>query len=136
MQSRVYGDLHYPDSIRFLRLHGSDDFESPIHCSLELARLYDPCLPLFEAVSYTWADLNGDDTLSDRVYLDSDHRILPATRNCVAALRRFRTAQDRLLWVDAICINQVDLAERATQVGLMREIYSFAGRVIVYLGEE
>lgn len=31
---------------------------------------------------------------------------------------------DPLLWVDAICINQDDLVERAQQVTLMQQVYS------------
>ncbi|KAH7224386.1 uncharacterized protein BKA55DRAFT_545969 [Fusarium redolens] len=42
--------------------------------------------------------------------------------------------QDRCLWVDAICINQSDVSERTHQVGMMREIYSTASRVLIYLG--
>ena len=40
------------------------------------------------------------------------------------------------LWVDAICINQLDLAEKAVQVSLIHHIYASADEVIVYLGEE
>ncbi|KAG5769211.1 hypothetical protein H9Q72_003483 [Fusarium xylarioides] len=39
-----------------------------------------------------------------------------------------------LLWVDAICINQDDLDERAQQVALMQQIYSRASSVLVWLG--
>jgi hypothetical protein len=50
------------------------------------------------------------------------------TGNCHAALRRLRAAQEELdhspLWIDAICINQIDNAEKATQITLMGEIYS------------
>ena len=38
-----------------------------------------------------------------------------------------------LLWVDALCINQEDNAERARQVKLMGEIYSTAQKVLVWL---
>ena len=40
------------------------------------------------------------------------------------------------LWVDAICINQGDLDERARQVRRMREIYGSAWAVIAWLGGE
>ncbi|KUJ10875.1 uncharacterized protein LY89DRAFT_739856 [Mollisia scopiformis] len=45
-------------------------------------------------------------------------------------------AEERLVWVDALCINQDDLAERSQQVMLMRDIYSVAHRVVVWLGED
>lgn len=38
-----------------------------------------------------------------------------------------------LLWVDQICINQFDLAERSHQVGFMRDIYQSAKRTLVCL---
>jgi hypothetical protein len=38
------------------------------------------------------------------------------------------------LWIDAICINQSNLSERAHQVKLMADIYSKASRVLVWLG--
>ena len=44
--------------------------------------------------------------------------------------------QSRYLWIDAICINQEDLDERSQQVGLMRQIYSQASHVVVWLGPE
>ncbi|KAG8165586.1 hypothetical protein KVR01_004138 [Diaporthe batatas] len=38
------------------------------------------------------------------------------------------------LWIDAVCINQEDPDERASQVEIMGEIYSTAQQVIVFLG--
>jgi hypothetical protein len=40
------------------------------------------------------------------------------------------------LWVDAICINQIDLQERNHQVNIMAEIYKAASCVVVWLGPE
>ncbi|GAB1204173.1 hypothetical protein APSETT445_002822 [Aspergillus pseudonomiae] len=42
----------------------------------------------------------------------------------------------RLLWIDAVCINQKDDQEKSHQIQLMRTIYGEAWRVIVWLGEE
>jgi hypothetical protein len=39
-----------------------------------------------------------------------------------------------LMWVDALCINHEDVAERSSQVLLMGDIYSGATEVIVWLG--
>ncbi|KAJ4990452.1 heterokaryon incompatibility protein [Stagonosporopsis vannaccii] len=41
----------------------------------------------------------------------------------------------KLLWIDMLCIDQANNAERNHQVQLMREIYSKASRVIVWLGD-
>lgn len=40
------------------------------------------------------------------------------------------------MWIDAICINQSDVAERTAQVALMSRIYSTAKSVVVWLGPE
>jgi hypothetical protein len=42
---------------------------------------------------------------------------------------------ERILWIDAICINQEDNAEKGQQVQSMAKIYAKASRVIVWLGE-
>jgi hypothetical protein len=57
------------------------------------------------------------------------------TSNLEAALRHLRYRhQPRFLWVDALCINQSDLQERASQVLLMDFIYRMAFNVHVWLG--
>jgi hypothetical protein len=38
------------------------------------------------------------------------------------------------LWADALCINQSDLEERASQVQLMAQIYTGASKVLIWLG--
>jgi Heterokaryon incompatibility protein (HET) len=54
-----------------------------------------------------------------------------------AALKRLRSGEEPLaLWVDALCIDQADSAERAEQVRGMSAIYAHAKRVRVWLGEE
>lgn len=40
----------------------------------------------------------------------------------------------RILWADAVCINQKDLEERGSQVALMARIFSEASRGLVWLG--
>ncbi|KAF2728802.1 heterokaryon incompatibility, partial [Polyplosphaeria fusca] len=92
--------------------------------------------PIFEALSYTWADSTGNADICMPVYMGPYWQSLPVTRNCWQALRRLRTHGDRLLWVDAICINQQDVLERGHQVPLMRQIYTEASRVVAYLGEK
>jgi len=47
-----------------------------------------------------------------------------------------RAAQTRLLWVDALCINQADPDEKTQQVRRMDKIYSKANHVLVWLGDD
>jgi hypothetical protein len=57
------------------------------------------------------------------------------TNNLQGALLQLRSETDnRLLWVDTICINQEDTKERSHQVQLMRVIYTTARRTLVWLG--
>jgi Heterokaryon incompatibility protein (HET) len=57
------------------------------------------------------------------------------TTNLKAALEKMRLPRRiRRVWIDAICINQEDIEERASQVRLMRGIYQNARRVVVWLG--
>ncbi|KAH6671499.1 heterokaryon incompatibility protein-domain-containing protein [Plectosphaerella plurivora] len=44
------------------------------------------------------------------------------------------SATPRTLWVDAVCINQTDNAEKSHQVARMDRIYRLAYRVVVWLG--
>ncbi|OAA59289.1 Ankyrin and HET domain protein [Cordyceps fumosorosea ARSEF 2679] len=43
---------------------------------------------------------------------------------------------DRLIWADAICIDQSDIVEKSAQVDMMDRIYSNAGYVLAWLGPE
>lgn len=61
----------------------------------------------------------------------------PITENLHAFLPRHRTLFDRqYLWIDALCINQLDLEEKAKQVSHMLTIFERAYSVAVWLGEE
>ncbi|TVY92036.1 Heterokaryon incompatibility protein 6,OR allele [Lachnellula willkommii] len=69
-----------------------------------------------------------------------------ATENLVLALKRLRfcvsehTPGDnklagRVLWVDALCIDQSNIPERQQQVAIMKDVYSSARQVLIWLGE-
>ncbi|KAK5016819.1 hypothetical protein LTR39_001880 [Cryomyces antarcticus] len=61
----------------------------------------------------------------------------PVTHNLHATLRALRNNRTkRVLWVDALCINQADIPERIAQVAQMRHIYEAAQEVAVWLGGE
>ena len=60
----------------------------------------------------------------------------PITTNLEAALRYLSYSDvERVLWIDAICIDQSNVEERNHQVPLMKTIYSNADAVQVWLGE-
>jgi hypothetical protein len=127
-----YQPLQHHDSIRILVLHPSVQDTEPITCSIRHGRLFDASLE-YEAVSYTW----GNTTQQRAIYFRDRKRELIVGENCHCALQRLRLGhKDRLLWLDAICINQENITERASQVRIMDSIYSHAFRVVVFLGEQ
>ncbi len=127
-----YAPLQHLDSIRLLELLPGE-MESPIQMNLAEFRLQEN--PPYEAFSYTWATEDGDYSLSSQIRCGKTTRLW-ITKNCELALRYLReTDSRRILWVDAICINQNDINERGHQVGMMRDIYSQVPRVLVWLGE-
>lgn len=59
----------------------------------------------------------------------------PVRHNLYLAILHVRSLLHPIsLWVDAVCINQADTAERDSQVALMSFIYTRALRVVVWLG--
>lgn len=91
--------------------------------------------PAFEALSYVWGSADT------KVPVDCNNEPLSVTQNLVEALMARRKLMrngnhERLLWVDAVCINQADLVERAQQVQLMGEIFGKADTVWISLGGE
>jgi hypothetical protein len=125
-----YQALEHSDSIRLLVLHPASDAATPIHCSLNHVRLSDQ--PKYEAVSYTW----GDSTELYAISVDDTSEV-EVRINCFNMMRHLRrTSHNRIVWIDAICIDQTNLPERSAQVKMMFEVYSDASSVVIYLGEE
>ena len=89
----------------------------------------------YEALSYAWG--SPKDPVDIFVRSPHSHGTISVTQNLGEALRYLRYEDKvRTLWIDAICVNQLDLAERNSQVKRMSDIYSAASRVIVWLGPE
>ncbi|KAF8855940.1 HET-domain-containing protein [Acephala macrosclerotiorum] len=151
-----YPTLDTPRTIRLVKLHQeTDGFDSPIMCSIRTVSLDDKELR-FRAMSYCWGDYSKPGT----IWMNG--RVFTVRKNLENALRRLRTNQfcccnllcscsndpwypetvdkhftsPKLLWIDALCINQEDNEERGQQVTLMRDIYRRADEVVVWLGEE
>ena len=117
-------------SIRLLRLLPRPDEDSRIECTLLPYHLLDSeTTHPFEAISYVWGSqdnlqcirVNGlecevGENLHALLFHLQDHFI------------------ERVIWVDAICINQEDITEKGYQVQSMAKIYAKASRVLVWLG--
>jgi Heterokaryon incompatibility protein (HET) len=134
MSSYLYSPLPSEgDNIRLLCLLPNEHEAAPLQCRLcnySLPKL-DTRTHLYEALSYVWG--NPAETLPICV----DGGQFPVTVNLHAALSQLRDRSfERIIWVDAICINQRNSEERKQQVQFMAKIYSKAHRVIVWLGKE
>ncbi|KAK4221575.1 heterokaryon incompatibility protein-domain-containing protein [Podospora fimiseda] len=134
-----YKDLSDPRAIRLLvitPLRDGQGDRTPIECSMEEFAL--DSAPYFTALSYAWDSDGGTASVV------CDGGLIPATMNCVAALRNFRRgvavpkdAKRGWIWVDAVCINQNTSAvkEKSHQIAIMGDIYRRAASVRVWLGE-
>ncbi|KAH6723588.1 heterokaryon incompatibility protein-domain-containing protein, partial [Leptodontidium sp. MPI-SDFR-AT-0119] len=85
----------------------------------------------YVVLSYVW----GEHSTEHMIQCSTSGKTIQITPNLDGALRQLRYAdRPRLLWVDAISINQGDLAERSHQVRIMQEIYANAKDVVIWLG--
>ena len=134
------------DEIRLLRITPAP-FKDPLSCSLKIVpmEILTTTLHEFQALSYAW----GTDTpsipitLSDLPRSGEDSSTTAATQsytylvreNLYQALRHIRlTDHYSWIWVDALCLNQDDQAEKGQQIPKMPDIYSNAWNVIAWLG--
>lgn len=121
-----YSRLQSADEIRLLYLHPRSA-DKKITFNLKHAKLSE--MPQYEALSYTWGSPGGD------YMMTLDDSIIRTRENLWLALGHLQLAnKPRVLWVDAICINQQDTKERNHQVTQMGQIYQQANRVIAWLG--
>jgi hypothetical protein len=119
--------------VRVATLHPRASVDAPVRVSLQTISLQ--VKTYFEALSWAWGDANDVQSilLNDEIWW--------APKNLVTALEHLLPeATARVLWIDALCINQskttAGLAERAHQIGLMRHIYTRADHVLVWMGIE
>ena len=98
-----------------------------VHCTLRNVALNDK--PTYESLSYCWGKERGDDA----VYCGN--KSIPVTRNLLGALQHLRREdRSRTLWADALSIDQRNVKERGQQVGMMRDIFRYGERTVVWLG--
>lgn len=129
MRKYAHSPLEAPRLIRIIKLQPAI-LGDGLCCQLQTVSLDDPENCIFEAVSYVW----GTSGLDRPIVCNGEQ--LCVTPNCEVALRRFRKkTKTRTLWVDSICIDQTSIQERNQQVKLMKEIYSLAQQVLLWVGE-
>lgn len=137
-----YHPLSDPRAIRLIMLHKSADDNAPLSCAIVETTLARPAN--YYALSYTW----GSEPPSEVMAISPDGSQTAAgtsaqdillTPNCAAALKLLRKRlgdSDTGVWVDAVCINQSNLAEKNVQVTMMADVYSLAKCVVVWVGQQ
>lgn len=123
-----------PDQIRLLRVLSTDDI---IHCRLERVSLHKA--PTYHAFSYVWGNQKRDFEilLSDETS-EGSFSVTPHLAVGLRQVGRFLSTDEYrndFVWIDAICIDQGDLTEKETQIPLMRNIYTNAFMVCIWLGD-
>jgi hypothetical protein len=127
--------------LEFRLLEIIDTPDGSISCRLSKATFdRSTAKPEYGALSYVWGDPSNTE-----VIILNDRRV-SVTKNLATALRyvkkhwklEFPNKSPSLfrIWVDSLCINQQDLAERAHQVARMQYMYTLADIVLAWLGDE
>ncbi|KAK4898879.1 hypothetical protein LTR27_003610 [Elasticomyces elasticus] len=113
--------------IRLFAFHGLDEL-GMLHGRLMKASLCDD--EKYIALSYEWGDDKPEKTI---IVNDNPFKV----RNNLYSFLSAVTKHGRLIrpiFIDALCINQANQAERSSQVRLMPEIYTKAEEVRAWLG--
>ncbi|CAG9948970.1 unnamed protein product, partial [Clonostachys rosea f. rosea IK726] len=118
-------------SVRLLRLLPLSGGHKGIDCQLFTCPLLKSrSTHPYEALSYVWGP--EDNQQSIRI----NNCEVPVRTNLYEALSCLQDPFiERIIWIDAICINQEDIDEKGQQVQCMAKIYARASRVIVWLGK-
>jgi hypothetical protein len=84
----------------------------------------------YDALSYVWGGSDKHQSISI-----GEHG-LHVTEKLHEALSHLRHRSiERIIWVDAVCIDQEKEQEKEQQIQFMAKIYAQANRVVVWLGE-
>ncbi|KAF2851515.1 hypothetical protein T440DRAFT_467770 [Plenodomus tracheiphilus IPT5] len=147
----LYSPLPSATSIRLLEVHATTENDNTLlSCTLRVESLEDSELE-YHALSYTWGDPffrdwwddDGSERWTEDVPILCNGIAVKVTRNLRTALdtmsQRCRTSPGShsgtpRLWVDFLSINQSDVKERNSQVGMMARIYGKASLVVSWLG--
>lgn len=114
--------------IRYVRILPGfkDESSNSIRCETRICRSSKRVS--YNAISYAW----GGTRRKYPITVDGQTRLIAG--NLCLFLRQAKTTLPRFsrwLWIDALCIDQADAAERMHQVAIMAKIFGRADQVIV-----
>ncbi|KAH6706571.1 heterokaryon incompatibility protein-domain-containing protein [Leptodontidium sp. MPI-SDFR-AT-0119] len=127
MQPYQYSTLSKEHEIRLLKFgttpSSNQQQHSLIHTTIHQA-------PAYETLSYVWGP-----GVRDRVLILHEGFALYVTENLERAILGVsQHCSTGYIWIDQICINQDNVAERNEQVKLMGRVYGSCFQVLVWLG--
>lgn len=159
METFQYEPLEQSRSIRLLDVLSYNSDNPEISCKIQVMGLDEHACTPYIALSYTWKlpeiEENNPVARCSPPTIRIDGKTLEVGQNLYDCLKQLldlyhdaystndmhseedtHSTNHALMWIDAICINQKDIAETSNQVAMMQEIYSRAEGVMVWLGRE
>lgn len=129
-RAATLGVYHYstlePGAVRLLKLSKPTPWSS-VKCKLEPVHLNRT--PAFETISYTWgANQTSRSLIVNGKRFEVSQKVYDIVHDRASCLTT------RYVWIDSICINQEDDAEKSSQVQMMRSIYGLSYHTIIWLG--
>ncbi|KAF2968708.1 hypothetical protein GQX73_g4904 [Xylaria multiplex] len=125
--SSLYQPLKGDLPLRLLLIHPGQP-EQPLKTELIPTTLGE-AQGCYDATSYTWGSPENPELICCGDYQ------LRVQRNAFHMMLDLRKPNEsRKVWIDAVCINQCSLDERAEQVAIMHHIYRRAGATWVWMG--
>lgn len=126
-------DLAHQKCMRLIRLRPNKfakSGQSKIRMQLETIQARDIDTLRYRALSYTW----GPEHPQHEIEVNDGKFLIRQNLHEFLTMYTQHISEERLIWIDQICINQSDNIEKAHTVGAMDKIYREAEEVIVWLG--
>lgn len=114
------------------RLLSFETSSSATHLSCRLETFELATCPPYHALSYVY----GDSLLREPILVNGTPSDLNRNGWHTLQQARLRASAGAYYWLDALCINQTDLPEKATQVHKIADIFTGAAEVWAHLGPE
>lgn len=134
MDQHHYEPLTTSGQIRIVTIHAGR-FNDDIRLAFDVVFFASDRCPSYEALSYTWDTQSG----SRLVYVAEKGResAMLISNSLADILVHLRYAdRPRVMWIDALCIDQNNDVEKGPQVARMGKVYHFAHRISIWLGRE
>jgi hypothetical protein len=128
-KKRLFGDSS-PPPLKCSIIHTSlDNYTTQEAPSSAWRGLTQRSHPKYFALSYVWGD---PDPVCEITINGAPAKIARSLHEALSSIRD--NTDFRIIWADAICINQNDNIEKSWQVQQMTSIYKYADTVIAWLG--